>query len=126
MPRTSFQPSLHGFHFDNDFINRVLGGLITTAGRCGGMVYAATDFYFCGVPIPPDTTLPSDGTPLSDYLYNRQIDSLFDMVPAFIEKTINPFESDRDRFSWGVDRTNQLGALIAHVDSNQPVHLGLI
>ena len=49
MPRTSFTPRQHGFHFDNDFVNRTATlpgfGEIETRGRCGGMAYAALDFH---------------------------------------------------------------------------------
>ncbi len=67
---TTFTPGQHGWHFDNDFVNQLLGGLITTHGLCGGMAYSSLDYYFNGIPIPthrkgdfgdPKLTCPPDG-----------------------------------------------------------------
>ena len=45
----AFDPATHGFAFPNAFVNVVLtlpnGARITTAGRCGGMAYAALDYF---------------------------------------------------------------------------------
>src|SRR4029453_4758794 len=84
MPRTSFTPPQHGFHFGNDFVNRTATlpgfGEIETRGRCGGMAFAALDLYHAGMAAPPDTTLPPDGHPLADYIYRRLLDSF--LVPS--------------------------------------------
>jgi len=52
MPRTEFIPSRHGFDFANQYTNYLALG-ITTHGRCGGMAYAALDYYCHNTPIPP-------------------------------------------------------------------------
>ena len=52
---TKFIPSRDGFHFANQFANRVIQsplGTWTTHGRCGGMAYAALDYYFSDIPMP--------------------------------------------------------------------------
>lgn len=83
---TTFTPGRHGWHFDNDFVNHVLGGLITTRGLCGGMAYSSLDYYFNGIPIPthrmgdfggPKLTCPPDGR-LRSMIFNRLIDSFKD------------------------------------------------
>ena len=52
----AFDPATHGFAFPNAFVNEVLtlpnGAKITTAGRCGGMAYAALDYFLAGQPVP--------------------------------------------------------------------------
>ena len=52
----AFDPATHGFAFPNAFVNVVLtlpnGAQITTAGRCGGMAYAALDYFLPGQPVP--------------------------------------------------------------------------
>jgi len=83
-----FRPSTSGFHFSNSFPNvplltiDVLGQQIPIGdaanGLCGGMVYAARDFFEAGIPIWPDTVPPSSG-PLYDHLVKRLFDS-FDLV----------------------------------------------
>ena len=75
MPRTCFDPQCHGFFFPNGFTNQIVGN-ITTSGRCGGMVYAAMDYFTYGVPIPPTRAIPEDGTALADYIMTRLRDSL--------------------------------------------------
>ena len=87
MPRTEFKPELHGFHFGNYFINRLVrlprGKAVTSAGRCGGMSYAALDCFYARRPVPLNRSeefapayVPPDGTRLADYIWKRQIDSL--------------------------------------------------
>jgi hypothetical protein len=90
MPKVDFNPQQHGFHFVNYFTNVIqpLPGMtpITTRGRCGGMAFAALDHYFAGKPVPayssddfPGTGVPSDGSPLADYIMKRQVDSLLSL-----------------------------------------------
>ena len=49
MPTTTFDPAIHGFRFDNRFVNVVvsLPGVpkFRTKGRCGGLTYAALDYF---------------------------------------------------------------------------------
>jgi hypothetical protein len=76
VPRTGFDPRAHGFHFANDFVDKVVTvpgyGEVATDGRSGGMAFAALDYWFAGLPVPshrpddfPDRALPSDGTRLA-------------------------------------------------------------
>ena len=82
---TTFTPSKHGWHFNNDFANELLAGLISTNGLCGGMAYSSLDYYFTGIPIPTHRegdfpsglTCPPDGR-LHSMIYNRLIDSFKD------------------------------------------------
>ncbi len=132
MPRTSFTPQQHGFHFDNDFVNKMatlpgFGG-IETRGRCGGMAYAALDWFFAGVPIPPTTTLPPDGSPLADYIYRRLLDSF--LTPSAIQFVSWTLHADQDTwFFKGVTRwtkEDQIPRLFGSIDAGQPVPLGLV
>src|SRR5919198_909175 len=86
VPRTGFEPSVHGFHFANDFVDKIVTipgfGEVATDGRSGGMAYAALDYWFAGLPVPthrpadfPDRAVPEDGSRLADYLYKRLFDS---------------------------------------------------
>jgi hypothetical protein len=49
---TAFDPCRHGWHFNNDFANDRLFGVIPLTGLCGGMAYTSLDYYFLGMPIP--------------------------------------------------------------------------
>ena len=82
---TGFTTTEHGWHFDNDFVNEVLAGLIHTKGLCGGMAYSSLDYYHTGIPIPTHRdgdfpsgmTYPADGV-LHSMIYSRLIDSFKD------------------------------------------------
>jgi uncharacterized protein YjbI with pentapeptide repeats len=132
MPRTTFKPDVHGFKFYNSFINqRFVGPIqIVTKGRCGGMVYTALDFYFSHLPIPPDLTLPAEGSLLSTYISERQDNSLMNPLAQWAELFFNPFGwRTAEFFHWGLpSQTNPPGhfsRLKACIDLNKPVPLGL-
>lgn len=67
-----FWPGRHGFHFSNNNIKWSFGPFSGKA-LCGGMVYAAMDYWFAGMQIPETTYVPAENTPLHSYIYNRQL-----------------------------------------------------
>ena len=87
--RTDFS-YYHGFKFPNtyttdyavipdkyipDFIHK--GDLkFSTKGRCGGMAFAALDYFYAQKMIPGYTQTPSNDNPLSEYILDRLHDSL--------------------------------------------------
>ena len=86
MPRTGVDPRAHGFHFANDFVDKVVTvpgfGEVATDGRAGGMAFAALDYWFAGLPVPshrpedfPDRAVPEDGSRLADFIHKRLFDS---------------------------------------------------
>jgi hypothetical protein len=89
-----FLPSTSGFHFGNSWPHQPTltipfpTGPINVGdaagGLCGGMAFAARDFFESGEPIPATTTNPPAHTPLYDYLVRRLFDS-FD-IPAGVAK----------------------------------------
>jgi hypothetical protein len=87
-----FTPSARGFHFPNAFPpgTPALPGIPATIsiphfgsiavndasnGLCGGMVFAARDYFEAGKPPPPDTTPPGSDAPLFRFLVQRLLDS---------------------------------------------------
>ena len=91
-----FKPSVHGFAFINSFTGSSLPPSIRSAksgflkvindstkatmgsnfGLCGGMSASAADFYYANIAVPTISTEPVEGSPLRDYIYSRQVDSL--------------------------------------------------
>ena len=80
-----FVPSTSGFAFANDFphvpVRRIgIPGVVSipigdaSNGVCGGMAFAARDYFEAGRRPPPDTTAPGTG-PLFDFLCDRLFDS---------------------------------------------------
>ena len=123
MPDTSFVPCLHGYDFVNDFTNFV--GPITTRGLCGGMVYSALDHFSAGRAVPV-TGLPPEGSPLRNFLFTRQVESLVSQGPGFVSRLASIWNDDRARFSWGVGEEHELGRLRRAVDAGRPAPLGVI
>lgn len=89
-----FLPSTRGFEFSNtafahrpDLILKTPFGNLELGdahlGLCGGMVYAARDYFEARMPIPPGDTNPDSG-PLFDFILHRLFDS-FD-IPAGVAK----------------------------------------
>src|SRR5436305_14716185 len=90
-----FVPSVNGFRFTNSFphepdVRLDLGPAGTiglgdaSQGICGGMAFAARDYYEARLPIPDIDSPPASGTPLFGYLVERLLDS-FD-VPGGVLK----------------------------------------
>ena len=135
----AFDAATDGFAFPNAFVNVVLtlpnGSKITTAGRCGGMAYAALDYFLAGQPVPRWSAdlwapgrVPPDGHWLADYFTTRLRDSFFTGSAAkFLTWSIQP-----DDALWvlkGVSRwtkEEELPRLMASIDRGRPVVLGLV
>jgi hypothetical protein len=104
-------------------------------GMCGGMAFAAADYYTAGVPLPRGNgynDIPQDDTPrghaLRQYLWGRQIQSLEVNAPqllywmAMLHLPL-PFAGP----GWLLDRVREEWvALKAHIDQGQPRPLCLI
>ena len=86
LPPRVFKPSVHGFRFPNRFQGYFIPFSVPALpdipspnniyGMCGGMVAAALDLMYAGVPRPESTQIPIRRTPLHGYIYQRQNDSL--------------------------------------------------
>lgn len=92
-----FRVARHGFAFRNSFAGSPLPASLRNAtsgwekslkgtieknfvlptqfGLCGGMCMAAADFFHAGLAIPRVDAPPQAGTPLYEYLYQRQVES---------------------------------------------------
>lgn len=125
---TKFNPSVHGFKFTNSFTNIFISGVDwTTGGLCGGMSYAALDYYKFGKQIPQQSYMPAEGMPLQSYLYNRQVTSIIVNVDRWAELGFNPDGiRNREFFNWGLQTgSGQLGRLMSYIDRGEPVVIGL-
>jgi hypothetical protein len=133
MPKADFEPARDGFHFPNAFVNVIAKlpgfGTIETGGRCGGMAYAALDYWFNGrLPIPAASALPADGTIMADYVYRRLFDTY--LVPSAINFITWTLAGDGENFFHkGVTRWTKEGEfpkLRAMIDQGKPQVLGLV
>ena len=125
---TKFNPAVHGFKFNNAFTNIFISGVDwTTGGLCGGMSYAALDYYKFNKQIPQQSYMPAEGMPLQSYLYNRQVTSIVVNVDRWAELGLNPGGArNREFFNWGLQTgSGQLGRLMSYIDRGEPVVIGL-
>jgi hypothetical protein len=95
-------------------------------GLCGGMSFAAADFFLANFEPPGLDAPPAQGHPLYDYLYSRQIDSLgqtLELVPKFAKWMALP-----DLTSKGTAALTHaaLPDIITRIESGQPTLLGLV
>jgi len=142
-----FLPSTSGFRFANDFphvpvrsigIPNVISVPIGDAsnGLCGGMAFAARDYFEAERPPPDDTTAPGEG-PLFDYLCDRLFDS-FDLPlgPARYLELMSPMLSDGETLwsrtgfmphgrAWQMVR-DEWPRVREDIDAGHPSPLGLV
>jgi hypothetical protein len=92
------------------------------------MTYAALDYWRRGLPVPNQTTVPATGSPLFNYLYSRQVQSILSNVDKWAELVVNPFGWRTDEFfNWGMQDFGggRLQEIRQFIDAGQPVPLGL-
>jgi hypothetical protein len=124
---TAFNPEVHGFHFVNTFEVEPVND-VRFSGLCGGMVYAALDYFNARIPVPTQTFRPAVNTPLANYIYARQCKSAFDNVDKWGELFFNPFGwRTNEFFNWGLQGFNggRLQELRTQIDAGRPAPLGL-
>lgn len=142
-----FLPSTSGLHFDNSFPRvplRYLGvpGVFRISlgdasdGLCGGMVFAARDYFEAGRAPPAETSPPAEG-PMFDYLVDRLFDSFnLPLGPLRYVELMNPALPDGDPFlRWlGVGPHGRAWRMINEewpkiredIDAGRPSPLGLV
>ena len=126
---TGFRPTRHGFPFANTWRDTVFG-VLASRGRCGGMVFAALDYFDAGEPIegagrPAD--LPAHDSPTARLIWRRQLASVFSRLGSnlwrFAVLTYLPSGAPR-----GIGPTTQreVAVLLALLEAGRPVPLGLV
>ena len=142
-----FLPSTSGFAFPNRFPRvpvRSIGipGIVSVPigdasnGLCGGMAFAARDYFEAGKP-PPEVAEPPGEGPLFDYFVDRLFDS-FDLPlgPARYLKLMSPHLPDGETFlsrlgigprgrAWQMIR-EEWPKVRADIDAGHPSLLGLV
>lgn len=125
MPKLNFNPSLHGFHFRNDFVTDVAG--LRFGGLCGGLSLAVFNYYRNNRPVPTHRQSPNDfGTPdslppvggrLRNYILDMQIKSFASILP-FITVGATP----EGNFT---SSTTEFNLIKQRIDRGQFVLLGM-
>jgi hypothetical protein len=122
---TRFDPTRNGFRFENTFKND-LGAGARSDGLCGGMMYAAMDYWLSSLPIPTIDYRPAIGTPLQTYLYDRQMTQIASNLDRFADMIagIGPYADKRGYFERGINNAT-LTAIRDRIDAGIPVVLAL-
>jgi hypothetical protein len=134
-----FRPSRHGFAFVNSFRGSPLPVSVRGIerrlrvperfGLCGGMCFAAADFYLAGRDLLSEIQErepPENGSALYRYLYARQAASLGPMASMFT-KFVEWMELEEG----GADGSHarsvaELALMLPAIDAGEPVVLGLV
>lgn len=105
-------------------------------GLCGGMAFAALDYYTAGIPIPAAKVVPTRttlaGGTMRDYLQRRQIDSLCDNLPTVLKwmtmlNYVPQWWSFNSGAPWLLEQSKgQWETLKSNIDSGHPTPLALI
>lgn len=134
---SEFRPSRDGFAFVNSFSGSSLPidlgaaaeislGLPRRFGLCGGMSSAAVDYFIAGAPVPASTRPPARGTPLYNYLYQRQTASMGPsgaMALKFLEWMRLP---DDGPDGCRARTAAELPAIRVALERGEPVIIGLV
>ncbi|MBL9032954.1 MAG: hypothetical protein JNM80_14755 [Phycisphaerae bacterium] len=128
-----FRPSIHGFRFVNSFTGSPLPVRLGNAersmnvpnrfGLCGGMSFAAADFFLARRDRPLADVPPAQGDPLYDFLYGRQVASLGTlgvMATKFMEWMRLSDDECRRR------TLDELPEITRRLAEGKPEHLGLV
>jgi hypothetical protein len=137
-PSSEFLPSKHGFIFRNSFsgsplprqlrdigFDKVVGDQ-AHYGKCGGMSLAAADYFLARKAIPTDKVPPADGSPLFEYITQRQVDSMGElgvMVTKFMEMMKAP---DHGKDSAASLTEPNIAPLVTRLKGGELVPLGLV
>jgi hypothetical protein len=135
LPRS--KASLASSSIGSTLRNWILQAMPDTYGMCGGMAYAALDYFRCGLPVPrgksymdhPNYDTP-EGRLVRDYLWERQKQSFTINAPTLLGWMIMlhidlPFVDDGP--SWVLKKTiGEWKELKQYLDSGTPWPLCLI
>lgn len=121
---TSFLPETHGFRFINTFNGE---DIIRWGGLCGGMVYAALDYFNHRIAVPLQYYTPANATPLQSYIYSRQNHSIWDVNVKWSELEVSYNIRAGEIFRWGLQGTDggRLEELRNSINANIPIPIGL-
>jgi hypothetical protein len=100
------------------------------------MAFAALDYYYNGLPIPPERTedfpgsagVPPDGHPLADYIYARLLSSF--LMPSSMNFATWTLHADHSTWFFkgvhGWTREDEFPRICRAIDEGRPVPVGLV
>lgn len=132
----AFRPSKHGFWFENNFYGTSLPinparigerlGAPSQYGLCGGMSFAAADFFLASRATPKVDQPPRRHSSLFNFLTKRQIDSLGDRLSLGAKFSRWMLSPDLGLIGTAAMTLDGLDAIVDDLRAGQPVVLGLV
>lgn len=111
-----------GFRFANVFTNTPIPGLdIKTRGLCGGMVYAALDYWYANRAIPVQDYPPNAGQTLRQFINQRQTTSMATTAVDWLSLSLMTQDA---MFKFGATVAN-VDFMTSSIAANRPVPVGL-
>jgi len=92
MIRSGFEAYKDGFQFTNGHFDFYVGPANCTV-LCGGISYAALDYWFTKFKPPVSAKTPADGNPLQAYLYRRQMTAHYYTWNRFVSRWLGARDS---------------------------------
>ena len=127
MVKTSFDPRVNSFAFDNNF--KWTAALEARfEGLCGGMVFVALDYFCMRVTLPTQTTRPNPGSTLYEYINKRFWDSINAAKGDWLGLIVDPFPADPDAdWNESLDKSagGKTGQLKQRLAVDKPTPIGL-
>jgi hypothetical protein len=108
-------------------------GPINTFGLCGGMSFAALDYYWAGATVPthqagdfgPGVTCPQAGSRLYQIIFDRQMDTFNPLEnPSIVKFATQPAPIGRTAYEVTVQ--DEWPLIVAEIDAGRPCPIGLI
>lgn len=122
MPTTRFEACQNGFAFRGCLVRTQIalpaGLQLEVRGRCGGLVYAALDYFYSGLAIPEVGPEPW----LTDYLSRRFLHSF--SLPSTVRFALWAMACDESVTR--ATRGHEIPRLRRAIDNGYPVVLGLV
>ncbi|MBA2250522.1 MAG: hypothetical protein H0W12_10075 [Chitinophagaceae bacterium] len=119
MTKLNFIPAKHGFHFDNEFKNNIVGNINAGEGLCGGMSLAAYNYFISNIPVPTHNALDNDfggsdpvpplHSKIRDYILAMQWETFPFCGPYLV---FPGFNTPRQHFNWCVSEFDVIKKII--------------
>lgn len=126
---TGFRPTRHGFPFPNAWRDALLG-VFASRGRCGGMVFAALDYFLAGEDVPDagkQVPLPAHDAPIARLIWRRQVASVLAGAGTNLWRfALLTYLPSSAPLGTQATTRREIDRLLEALEAGRPVPLGLV
>jgi hypothetical protein len=124
MISTQFDPTKHGFHFQNGTFSFHVA-ITKWSILCGGIAYSELDYYFHKLKPPESSVAPAEYNPLQSYLYRRQMRAHLHTWYKFVDTWAAGEIPILGPIFWAMRSQGEVPGLSRWLQANDPVVLFL-